>query len=498
MHDSNPRKSQFVSYALPGLLFFAALFLGSFLRLPDLGARPMHTDEAVHGVKLGELLDSGTFIYDPVEYHGPTLAFTTAILAKFSGKTAITEIDDAFLRLVPALYGIALIAMLPLFQLERWSLLSIAIITAISPVLTYFSRYFIMEMLFAFFLALAIAAGARYWQTKKIPWILVSGAALGLAHATKETIVIHLGAASLAISILWLCARRPPLPWKHLAIGTAAAACTSTLLFSSFGSHPQGIWDSIDTYRHYLTRSGGEGHQQPFWHYAQLLGWNTRSGITFSEGTILILAIIGSLSAKTSLTRFLGLYTLFSFLIYSTLSYKTPWTILATYHGAVILAGCGATWIITRLQHLAWKATSCAILLAASWHLLTQNTLANGRLAADPRNPWVYSHTTTNFQRLIQRLNDLRPLSEKPLSVQIALPEYGWPLPWSLRKYPTTGFHTEMPKAIQADVFITNSTDTIPGHTVDGPYGLRPGIFIYAHIRQDLWASLLKTRSQAK
>ncbi len=454
----------------------------------------MHTDEAVHGIKLGELLDSGTFIYDPVEYHGPTLAFSTATLAKLSGKTAITEIGDGLLRLVPALYGIALIAMLPLFQLGRWPTVWAAAFTAVSPMLTYYSRYFIMEMLFAFFLALAIAAGARYWQTKKPSWILLAGAAIGLTHATKETVIIHLGAAGLSLGILWLCAKRPPLPWKHLALGALATALTSALLFSSFGTHPQGIWDSIDTYRHYLTRSGGEGHEQPFLHYAQLLGWSTRSGITFSEGAILTLALIGGVTAKTSLTRFLSLYTLFSFLVYSTLSYKTPWTILATYHGAIILAGCGAAWLLSHR----YKAIITAVLALTLWNLATQSTRINGRLAADPRNPWVYSHTTTNFQRLVQRLDDLRPLSEKPLSVQIALPEYGWPLPWTLRNHPTTGYQVTMPEGIKADVFITNSSDPISGHTIDGPYGLRPGVFIYAHIRESLWHTLLEQRSNSR
>ena len=454
----------------------------------------MHTDEAVHGIKLGELLESGSFIYDPVEYHGPTLAFSTAALAKLSGKTTIAEIDDSFLRLIPALYGIALIAMLPLFPLGRWAVFWAALFTAVSPVFTYYSRYFIMEVPFVFFLALAIATGARYWQTKKVPWILASGAAIGLAHATKETVVIHLGAAGLALGILWFYHKRPPLPWKHLALGSAAAAITSALLFSSFGTHPQGIWDSIDTYRYYLTRSGGEGHEQPFYHYAQLLAWSTRSGITFSEGAVLLLALIGGINAKTGLTRFLALYTLFSFLVYSTLSYKTPWTILATYHGAVILAGYGAAWLIGRFRHPGPKAVSCALLILASWNLVSQNVLANGRLAADPRNPWVYSHTTTNFKRLVQRLDDLRPFLDSPLNVQVVLPDYGWPLPWTLREYPTTGFQTTMPEKIEADVFVTDSGEAIPGYAIDGPYGLRPGVFIYAHIREPLWQSLLKSR----
>ena len=61
------------------MCFLAILILAGWLRFGGLDERPMHTDEAVLGVKLEEFLESGTFVYDPVEYHGPTLAYSAAV-----------------------------------------------------------------------------------------------------------------------------------------------------------------------------------------------------------------------------------------------------------------------------------------------------------------------------------------------------------------------------------------------------------------------------------
>jgi len=45
--------------------FLLVALLGLLLRLPQLGARPMHTDEAVNAYIVGELLAGKTFTYDP-------------------------------------------------------------------------------------------------------------------------------------------------------------------------------------------------------------------------------------------------------------------------------------------------------------------------------------------------------------------------------------------------------------------------------------------------
>ena len=58
-------------------LFFGLILLITVmalaLRLPGLANRPMHGDEAVNAVKIGEQIEGKGYRNDPHEYHGPTL-----------------------------------------------------------------------------------------------------------------------------------------------------------------------------------------------------------------------------------------------------------------------------------------------------------------------------------------------------------------------------------------------------------------------------------------
>ena len=42
--------------------FLAVILIAIALRAPDLSRRPMHTDEAVHAVKFGMLLEDGFYL----------------------------------------------------------------------------------------------------------------------------------------------------------------------------------------------------------------------------------------------------------------------------------------------------------------------------------------------------------------------------------------------------------------------------------------------------
>ena len=59
------------------VLLAVALGLGSLYRFEELGKKPMHTDEAILAMKTQEYWKSGTFEYDPHDYHGPFLHHLT-------------------------------------------------------------------------------------------------------------------------------------------------------------------------------------------------------------------------------------------------------------------------------------------------------------------------------------------------------------------------------------------------------------------------------------
>ncbi len=198
------------------LLAGVALVLWSLF----LDQRPMHNDEAVNGIKFGQLWEHGGYKYDPNEHHGPSLYYATLALSRLTGAPKdFDQFTENRLRITTVLFGVGLILLLPLIAdgLGRKATVWAALFTVTSPAIVFYSRYYIHEVLLVCFTFLALGAGWRYWCSRKIGWALVTGAGLGLMHATKETFVIPLAAAALALALNQLWNRRvdaaalPPL-----------------------------------------------------------------------------------------------------------------------------------------------------------------------------------------------------------------------------------------------------------------------------------------------
>jgi len=288
-------------------------------RLTD---RPFHGDEAIHAVKLGDLLESGKYAYDPFEYHGPTLNYFTLPVMWMTGKTYL-DASEAYYRIVPVIFGSALILLLWLVRRElgTWGVAWGAVFTAISPAMVFYSRYYIMEMLLVFFTFLALAACWRYARSGKAGWALLAGTAFGLMHATKETWVIALPpiAGAAILTVLWVrwidsqrVSVRSVLRWKALIAAAIAGILLASLFLSGFfveaAKAPTvkgkllaaagGPWNSVIAYKTYLDRSGNTDHNHPWAYYLKLLAWTRYGrGPWWSEGFVLALAAVGGLAA---------------------------------------------------------------------------------------------------------------------------------------------------------------------------------------------------------
>src|ERR1700722_18199625 len=93
------------SYWPRWLAFFVIALIGLAIRLPQLDARPMHTDEAVNAYIVGQLLAGQTFTYDPQDRHGPALAALALPLARVEGARAFSDLTESELRLAPVIAG---------------------------------------------------------------------------------------------------------------------------------------------------------------------------------------------------------------------------------------------------------------------------------------------------------------------------------------------------------------------------------------------------------
>jgi uncharacterized protein (TIGR03663 family) len=514
-------------------LLLAAIVAGA-LRGPRLGERPMHNDEAVNGIKFGQLWDArlaklyGRFKYDPNEHHGPSLFYSTLALARLTGGPDISRFSEARLRSVDVLFGLGLILLLPLIAdgLGRGAVIWAGFLTAVSPAMVFYSRYFIHEMLLVFFSFMALAAGWRYWRSRKLGWALLAGAGLGLMHATKETFVLSLAAAALALALnqvwnRWLDAsglpvKGPPLNFLHLAAALAVWLGIALVLFSSFFTNAAGPGDSIRTYNSWLGRAGGTSpHIYPWTFYFQRLLWfQGRKGPVWSEAMIGVLALVGAASgfrrqrlghANASFIRFLAFYTFSLTAAYCLISYKTPWCLLGFWHGMILLAGAGAVALIRELRGRVLRSAAVAMLVAGMAQLGRQAWRASVPFASDPRNPYVFAHTWPDLLRLVDKVNALAqadPLGPQMLIKVIAPDDDYWPLPWYLRNFRRVAWSNALPPDPYAPVMIVSAglhaaLDESKTHLMVGYFELRPQVFLELYVRLDVWRAYLQKKAPA-
>jgi uncharacterized protein (TIGR03663 family) len=529
MQEPKPHDRLSVRLSPRFVTLVVALGIALALRCALLDLRPMHNDEAVNAIKFGKLWEAGRYNYDPNEHHGPSLFYATLAIARLTSSPDFAHLTETKLRLVTVFFGIGLIVLLPLVSdgLGRSAVLWAAFFTALSPAMVFYSRYYIHEMLLVFFAFLTLAAGWRYWRSRRVGWALLAGAGLGLMHATKETFVITVAAGGLALALnqFWnryLDASGPPIRaprinFGHLA-GAAGVWCLVWLvLFSSFFSNASGPIDSIRTYMPWLGRAGGDSPHIHAWYFyfKRLLFFQSAKGPVWSEALIAVLAMIGiaaafarkgSADANSSFVRFVALYTLLSTAAYTLIAYKTPWCLLSFWHGFVLLAGVGAVVITQTARFQRARFVAGVLIVAGALQLGAQAWEADGRYAADQRNPYVYAQTSPDITNLVQKLEEVataHPQGRGMVVKVVAQESDYWPLPWYLRQFKNVGFWDELPPDPFAPVMLVSARlnaalDEKKTHVMIGYFQLRPEVFLEMYVELELWRAYLARRPHAE
>ncbi len=545
--------------SLRRLLFAAAvlaiLVVAAALRLPRLAQRPMHADEANQAVKSWRLYAQGENPYDTADHHGPTLYWLTLPSLALSGAKDLAGTREVDYRIVTVLFGLGLIPLVLLLTdgLGRGAVLVAALLAGISPGLVFYSRYYIQETLLLFFTLAALGCGWRYVRTRRLIWIVAAGASVGMMHATKETWILSAAAALAAAGLTWCWSRLRdtergagsgergvrfrtpcsllPAPSFHLLVAVLTACLVAAAFFSMFGRHWAGPRESILAYANYFRRGSQPGeHSEPWYYYLQVFfaDWPSKR-IFWSEGLIALLALAGGIDAlgqrkaaeAKALPRFLTFYTFLLTLLYSLISYKTPWCGLNFLIGMILLAGVGAAAIFRCLRtrsasagaasHPRWRiglvfAAAAILLSAGAGHLGWQSYQLNfnPRFLADPLNPYCYAHTPPPLPRLVERLDYVagRAPEGHDLWIQVVVTDNYWPLPWYLRNFneKRVGYWLDAkvwkrerdrypPPAI---LICSSDVDTDDYATRLADYGdpdfasLRPGVLLKVYIRKDL------------
>ena len=527
------------TFALALILFVA---LAAALRLPQLSSRPIHGDEAVHAVKCWDLYATGRYVYDPVEFHGPTLYYATLPILRLSGARDFASTTAAIYRLAPALAGVGLVLLVWLLAdgVGRSAALWAGLLTAVSPALVYYSRYYIQETLLVFFAALAIGCGWRYGVSRRAGWAIATGAALGLMHATKETAIIAWGCMAAGLAAAWfpmrLRAPAGPAALRQAGLALGAAVLTSVLLFSAMFTNARGPLDSLRAYGVYVSRAGGAGaagdHAHPWDAYLRWFGyWQRDRGPVFSEAGILLLALVGIAAAargvepdprRRALARFLAVYGCLMPVAYSALPYKTPWSFIGAWHGLVLLAGLGAARLTVRAADVAGalarprneqtraglaRATLGAAALVAcalvAWNLAAQAQRAATRFASDPRNPYVYAHPLHGVERMTHWIERLAAASPEGRGTTIqVIGGNPWPLPWYLRGFSRVGYWDDPPGQLDAPIIIDCGADDRLGARLGDAYqashyGLRPDAVLTVYCERRLYERFARAATGA-
>ena len=155
------------------------------MHLWDLGSRALHHDESLHAVYSWYLYQGRGYEHLPL-MHGPFQFHGTALLYWLFGDSNFTA------RLLPALFGTALVAM-PLllrYRLGTVATLVTAMLLAFSPVMLYFGRFARNDIYMAVWALALVAFMWRYLDTGRVRYLYLTALFLALAFATKETTYI--------------------------------------------------------------------------------------------------------------------------------------------------------------------------------------------------------------------------------------------------------------------------------------------------------------------
>ncbi len=197
-----------------------AMLVGTVLRVVQLGAVGVNSDEAVYASQAASLAGNPHFVdIFPIVRAHPLLFQTLASPLYRSG------VPDVPGRYLSALFGVGTIVLV--FQLgrllygRRAGALS-ALLLAIMPYHVIITRQVLLDGPMTFFTTAALCCLAALGRTGRGRWLLAAGACIGLASLTKETAIILVLAVFVFLSLV-------PRFWQPFRYVVGGAGCALAL-----------------------------------------------------------------------------------------------------------------------------------------------------------------------------------------------------------------------------------------------------------------------------
>jgi uncharacterized protein (TIGR03663 family) len=503
---------------LAPLLFFVILAI--LFRLPNLTQRPLHVDEAVNAYILGTLIETGTYEYNPGEYHGPSLYYISSIFTYLYGSSDFSELDEFIIRIIPIFAGL-LIVILTFFignLIKPIVGMVAAIVVSVSPMMIYFNRYYIHESWLVVFSLAVMLAGISYIRNPGIKPAIWVGLWAGLLIATKETWLIYIFSLIMSLFIIRLYSRDFVLPEKkYIAVALLTAGTVVLLLFSSFFTNWQGLISFANSFQNYFVRgTATPEHTHSWYYYINILFFYHADGRWFfSELPVLVLGIPGIIVCfKNRLGKkglLLGSFFILYLILFSLIPYKTPWNMLGLVPIMALLAGIGVWYIWEIIKISKYKLAFIVPLLLLLILLVHESWQLNYLYSDAPENPYTYGHARQEIKEISEKLDELQNKYHDLLKTRIDViaknAEY-WPLPWYLRRYNKVAWWNSVPKDIASTpiVILTPEIETDFIHQIyektpfnkrklylplfENDIELRPGVMIRGYIHKELWENI--------
>ncbi len=489
------------------LLIFAG---AAVLRLPDLGQRPVHSDEASHMFNTGRLVEQGDYTYNPAEDNGPLMYYASWPLIRLLDGTRYADTKISDYRLLTAAFSLASLLLIAALGLRRrgglfmseTGLFAALIFTAFSPILCYYSRYYIQESVVLFFLVALAVAARSYAQWPGLWPTFFIGFCSGCALATKETAVINLAAMvpAVLVGVGW---SRLSIYWRtrHILFGLIVFFFTLTVIYSEGFTDFSGLKAFVfEAGPNYFSRAMSGGDQPHPWYYYfdVLYGARSGEGLFWSEACVFLLAgitfIWSWLRDERRFTRVFGLYMAALMAIYSAIPYKTPWCALSIQQVVAVLGGAGVgilwSWGATRspVSRIVWRLLLLAGFAYLTFQLINQSYAASFLKPTDAKNPYAYVHTTSAVDDLEATIRQTISDHEwsDPLIAVVAHRTSRWPVAWYLRRYRFQAFQSfaAIPEETAPNLLITpfdlydNATRRFPGIKKQREFTVRPGLMV--------------------
>jgi uncharacterized protein (TIGR03663 family) len=481
---TNASAAHGVSAARRWAIFLALALLALIIRLPQLRARPMHTDESVNAYVTGQLLAGEPYRYDPRDRHGPALFVFAEPATALLGARDFAGLTETELRLTPVLIGSATVllfgAVVDLFGFTACFVAALLFAVAALPV--YYSRYFIHETLFVASTLGLMAAGGRAWKNNSLVAAALAGGCGALMLGAKETAGLHFFALGLVCLAAVLLPPRGKVPAVRVfAVALGVLVLVAVLLFTWLGQNWQAVADLGTAIPRLAARAAGEGHEKPFAYYLHLLDPTLVLFIVAAAGIYAAVCDAAARAGKAPIL--LVIYGALIFLIYSAIPYKTPWLALNLWLPTALICGLGVAAFWHQIKDTAsrWIVVIAGVFLLATLGVQTK-VLVFDR-PADERNPFAYAQTSDDLSGLPPRLEQLvaeNHLSQPRIAVVAADP---WPLPWYLRKFAAVGFWQPGQEPAPSDFFVTSTdlSDALKARLKDFRpeyFGVRPGVLV--------------------